>query len=75
MQVTMNSKNAKQKIGVSNPWTEYVNFLPGYVPLPTMWSDDEALMLKGTTLEVGHGNPVKESKICSLYLRKHWMLR
>lgn len=34
-------------------WTEYVKFLPVDIPLPTMWSDAERLLLQGTSLEVG----------------------
>ncbi|EFX03245.1 set domain containing protein [Grosmannia clavigera kw1407] len=32
-------------------WTEYVKFLPADIPLPTMWSDTERLLLQGTSLE------------------------
>ncbi|EQK99192.1 SET domain protein [Ophiocordyceps sinensis CO18] len=33
------------------PWTEYVRFLPRSIPTPTMWSEPERLLLKGTSLE------------------------
>lgn len=52
MQITMNTSDQKHKFGVSNPWTEYLKLLPGYIPLPTMWTEDEAMMLRGTSLEV-----------------------
>ncbi|KAJ8062483.1 hypothetical protein OCU04_009014 [Sclerotinia nivalis] len=38
-------------IGVKNPWSEYVRFLPEKVPLPTMWNDEERMLLRGTSLE------------------------
>lgn len=39
-------------MGVSNPWTEYLQFLPAAVLVPTLWHDDERLLLRGTSLEV-----------------------
>lgn len=33
------------------PWTEYIRFLPRPVPVPTMWSEPERLLLNGTSLE------------------------
>lgn len=38
-------------MGVSNPWTEYVQFLPATVLVPTLWTEDERLLLRGTSLE------------------------
>ncbi|KAL7914832.1 hypothetical protein GGI35DRAFT_474545 [Trichoderma velutinum] len=35
----------------STPWTEYIKFLPRYIPIPTMWTNDERELLKGTSLE------------------------
>ncbi|KAL8294913.1 hypothetical protein RB597_008340 [Gaeumannomyces tritici] len=37
--------------GLSNPWTQYIKYLPRAVPLPTLWSDAERLLLNGTSLE------------------------
>lgn len=37
------------------PWTEYVRFLPADVPLPTLWTDTERLLLQGTSLESAVG--------------------
>lgn len=48
----MTSKSHGQNVGVSNPWTEYVKMLPDMVPLPTLWTEDESILLKGTSLEV-----------------------
>ncbi|EGR47793.1 uncharacterized protein TRIREDRAFT_122428 [Trichoderma reesei QM6a] len=35
----------------STPWTEYIRFLPRPIPVPTMWTNDERELLKGTSLE------------------------
>lgn len=40
------------KIGSSNPFTDYVQFLPSHIPLPTFWDNAEIELLKGTSLEV-----------------------
>lgn len=34
------------------PWSEYVKFLPRPIPVPTMWTEAEQLLLRGTSLEV-----------------------
>ncbi|KAG6036032.1 hypothetical protein E4U41_005828 [Claviceps citrina] len=33
------------------PWTKYISFLPGSVPVPTTWSGAERELLNGTSLE------------------------
>lgn len=38
-------------IGVSNPFSEYLKFLPLKVPLPTFWNESERIILIGTSLE------------------------
>lgn len=40
-------------VGVLNPWTEYIRFLPKQADLlvPTLWTDDEKSLLTGTSLE------------------------
>ncbi|KAK4075452.1 uncharacterized protein Triagg1_4573 [Trichoderma aggressivum f. europaeum] len=43
------SSNAR--LFASTPWTEYIKFLPQYIPIPTMWTNDERQLLKGTSLE------------------------
>lgn len=53
MQITISSSSNDGNVGVSNPWTEYVKMLPDDIPVPTMWTEDERLMLAGTSLEVG----------------------
>ncbi|PQE25604.1 set domain-containing protein [Rutstroemia sp. NJR-2017a BBW] len=52
MQITNAVQGEEDKsVGLSNPWTEYVRLLPEYVPIPTMWSEEERLLLAGTSLE------------------------
>ncbi|RQM05351.1 hypothetical protein DH86_00001881, partial [Scytalidium sp. 3C] len=51
--ITISSSSNDGNVGVSNPWTEYVKMLPDDIPVPTMWTEDERLMLAGTSLEVG----------------------
>ncbi|KAM3066802.1 hypothetical protein ACMFMG_011871 [Clarireedia jacksonii] len=41
----------EKSIGLSNPWTEYVRLLPENVPIPTMWNEEERMLLVGTSLE------------------------
>ncbi|KAL3493413.1 hypothetical protein BJX62DRAFT_223867 [Aspergillus germanicus] len=52
---------AKQKIGLSNAWTEYVKFLPPFIPLPTFWTMEELELLRGTSLRIAY-----EAKIAAL---------
>ncbi|KAG4429253.1 hypothetical protein IFR05_015260 [Cadophora sp. M221] len=51
MQITIAAKHHGMNIGLSNPWTEYVRMLPNEVPVPTLWSEEERVMLIGTSLE------------------------
>ncbi|KAL6715564.1 hypothetical protein ACLMJK_006525 [Lecanora helva] len=39
------------KIGVLNPLSEYVKFLPTHIPIPTFWSEQESSLLPGTSLQ------------------------
>ncbi|KAH0532777.1 hypothetical protein TsFJ059_001420 [Trichoderma semiorbis] len=43
------SSNAR--LFASTSWTEYIKFLPQYIPIPTMWTNEERQLLKGTSLE------------------------
>lgn len=43
---------SEKNTGLSNPWTQYIKYLPRTVPLPTMWTDAERALLNGTSLEV-----------------------
>ncbi|KAL2823105.1 hypothetical protein BJX63DRAFT_417472 [Aspergillus granulosus] len=51
----------KQKIGLSNAWTEYVKFLPSFIPLPIFWTVEELELLRGTSLRLAY-----EAKIAAL---------
>jgi hypothetical protein len=55
-------------IGVLNPLTEYIKFLPDEL-LPTFWSEEEQDLLEGTTLR-----PAVRAKLNSL-LREFELLR
>ncbi|KAL1969478.1 hypothetical protein VTN77DRAFT_8916 [Rasamsonia byssochlamydoides] len=52
---------SSQRIGVSNPWSEYIKFLPASVPLPTFYTEDERELLYGTSLK-----DAVDTKIASL---------
>ncbi|KAJ5493818.1 hypothetical protein N7463_009905 [Penicillium fimorum] len=43
--------SAHETIGISNPWTEYVKFLPPSFPLPIFYTAEEQELLRGTSLE------------------------
>ncbi|KAK7719495.1 hypothetical protein SLS57_005694 [Botryosphaeria dothidea] len=60
MQATSSCPELKTKIGVHNPFKEYVKFLPEEL-LPTFWTETERQLLIGTTLK-----PAIEAKIKSL---------
>ena len=51
MQITHSAVAVTDKIGTSNPWTEYIKFLPSDVPLPTFWTEEERALPVGTSLE------------------------
>lgn len=40
------------RVALSTPWTEYIKMLDDGVPVPTLWTEDERLLLRGTSLEV-----------------------
>lgn len=53
MQITYSTPDfayEPQRIGVSNPWTEYVKFMPEAIPLPTYYTEEELELLRGTSL-------------------------
>ncbi|EEA25623.1 hypothetical protein TMatcc_006145 [Talaromyces marneffei ATCC 18224] len=45
------ASNTHAKIGVQNPWSEYIKFLPSETLLPTLWTEDELVLLYGTSLK------------------------
>ncbi|KAL2073420.1 hypothetical protein VTL71DRAFT_10744 [Oculimacula yallundae] len=59
MQITIAAKHHELKIGLSNPWTEYVRMMPSEVPVPTLWSEEEKVMLTGTSLEAAVSGKTK----------------
>jgi hypothetical protein len=61
VQITHSSSDYQDKIGVSSPWTEYIKFLPSSFPLPTFYTAEEQMLLRGTSLEAA-----VEAKIASL---------
>lgn len=59
MQITIGSPDRIQNVGASTAWTAYSSMLPDVVPVPTMWIEEERILLLGTSLEV-------RSLLCSL---------
>ncbi|KAH6845160.1 hypothetical protein B0I37DRAFT_379346 [Chaetomium sp. MPI-CAGE-AT-0009] len=51
VQTVLASRPSHADVGLSNPWTEYLKFLPETVLVPTLWTEDERLLLRGTSLE------------------------
>ena len=51
MQIVMSSLDMPSKIGVSNPWSEYVKFVATETSLPIFWTEAERQCLWGTSLE------------------------
>ncbi|KAL2263460.1 hypothetical protein VTK26DRAFT_6667 [Humicola hyalothermophila] len=61
VQTALASQPRHHSVGVLNPWTEYVQFLPETVSVPTLWNEEERLLLRGTSLE-----PAVNAKISAL---------
>ncbi|KAK3946018.1 hypothetical protein QBC46DRAFT_424983 [Diplogelasinospora grovesii] len=55
VQTALASRSSQPAAGVSNPWTEYLKFLPAIIPVPTLWTEDELHLLRGTSLEAAVG--------------------
>ncbi|KAK0613407.1 hypothetical protein B0T14DRAFT_437583 [Immersiella caudata] len=51
VQTALASRTGHYSAGLSNPWMEYIQFLPRSVSVPSMWTEDERLLLRGTSLE------------------------
>ncbi|KAK3308983.1 uncharacterized protein B0T15DRAFT_483489 [Chaetomium strumarium] len=51
VQTALASRSGHSSMGVSNPWMEYIQFLPETVLVPTLWTEDEKFLLQGTSLE------------------------
>lgn len=85
LQITYSSPDfadEHHRIGVSNPWTEYIQYLPSSITLPTFYTVEERELLRGTSLKLA-----VDAKIVSLenefellrqstenisWCRKHW---
>ena len=52
VQTALASRPQHTSVGIINPWTNYLRFLPRNVPVPTLWNGDERLLLRGTSLDV-----------------------
>ncbi|KAI1140464.1 SET domain-containing protein [Hypoxylon sp. FL0543] len=50
-QLVLSSPDYNGSLGPSTPWTQYFSLLPSQVPSPTMWTETELSLLKGTSLE------------------------
>lgn len=51
LQLTHNAQSGFKKLGAANPFSQYLNFLPAQIPLPTFWNAAERALLAGTSLE------------------------
>jgi hypothetical protein len=52
MQITVGLPDRGMNVGLSTAWTAYAKMMPGVVPVPTMWCEEERILLLGTSLEV-----------------------
>ncbi|KAI0202022.1 hypothetical protein F4808DRAFT_92350 [Astrocystis sublimbata] len=50
-QLVMSSPDYTGGVGASTAWTQYFKLLPSQVPVPTLWSESELSLLRGTSLE------------------------
>ena len=57
MQITHNATEGR--VGVANPFSQYVKYLPGDIPLPTFWNENEKALLEGTSLEEALNSKLK----------------
>ncbi len=51
VQSALASRFPQSPVGVKSPWTVYLQFLPETVLVPTLWTEDERVLLLGTSLE------------------------
>lgn len=50
-QLVLSSPDYSGGLGPSTAWTQYFKLLPTQVPTPTLWSEPELSLLRGTSLE------------------------
>ncbi|KAK3373559.1 hypothetical protein B0T24DRAFT_529383 [Lasiosphaeria ovina] len=69
VQTALASRIGHSSAGVLNPWTEYIQFLPETVLLPTLWTEEERLLLGGTSLEAAVSAKISslDSEFGSIY--------
>ena len=75
MQFTIAAPHHGQSVGLSNPWTEYVKMLPRDVPVPTMWAEQERVMLVGTSLEVNLWCLILLGHLIGFIFHESWKLQ
>ncbi|KAI0164242.1 SET domain-containing protein [Hypoxylon sp. FL1284] len=61
VQIVLSSPDYEGGHGPSTPWTQYFSLLPREVPTPTMWTESDLVLLKGTSLE-----PAVSAKLAAL---------
>ena len=71
MQITVGLPDRGMNVGLSTAWTAYAKMMPGVVPVPTMWCEEERILLLGTSLEVRYWSIIL-SAVERDYLQ-HWM--
>ncbi|KAI0450273.1 hypothetical protein F5B21DRAFT_440863 [Xylaria acuta] len=60
-QLVLSSPDYNGGQGASTAWTQYFKLLPTQVPVPTLWSESELSLLRGTSLE-----PAVSAKLSAL---------
>lgn len=51
LQLTYNAQSEFRQVGATNPFSQYLNFLPSKVHLPTFWNAAERALIAGTSLD------------------------
>lgn len=63
LQLTHNHASlVDDRVGGSNPFTQYVQFVPSEIRLPTLWTPAQCARLKGTSLEAALESKLKSLK-------------
>ncbi|KAI1154591.1 hypothetical protein F4825DRAFT_162567 [Nemania diffusa] len=60
-QLVLSSSDYNGGLGAATAWTQYFKLLPTQIPVPTMWSESELSLLRGTSLE-----PAVSAKLVAL---------
>ncbi|KAL8915047.1 MAG: hypothetical protein Q9171_000487 [Xanthocarpia ochracea] len=59
LQITQDASAGSDRVTVSNPWTEYVRFMPPEGRLPTLWDEDARASAVGTSLQAALNSKLK----------------